>query len=392
MSQASTYSSGSHWLVRKQHQFRTMALAGMFTTVVLNLWGQPVHMGLWVYLVTQLLIYPHVLLVLAHRAPNPIEREIQHLLLDAFSLGLCAAVLGLPSFLTFVMVMGTSLNSAFNKGWRGSVKSCTAFALGVFTWWATGWLTWVPDANWPSTLFCMSGMLVYVLGMGDVAHIRMRQLRQARLARETSGQALEQANEALREQIEEISRLQEQLREQVHRDPLTGQYNRRYLDATLQREMRRCARESAPLSLLMMDIDHFKSVNDTHGHLVGDEVLRQIGLILATHARSHDVVCRYGGEEFLLMLPQLPLTQALQRAEQLRRVVQQHAFLTDGGDIHVTLSVGVAAFPENGQTVDELLRNADHALYQAKREGRNRVVQAADLAPATPTQALPPLT
>jgi diguanylate cyclase (GGDEF)-like protein len=305
-----------------------------------------------------------------------VARELLHLRVDAFALGLCAAVLGLPTLFSFAVAIGALFNSAVNQGWRGSGQAGLAFVVGALAWWATGRFTWQPDSNWPSTLFCLATLTLYLLAMGNVARIRIGQLRQARLALEESTQALGSANDALKLRLEDINRLQEQLREQAHRDPLTGQYNRRYLDTTLQREMIKAAREQLPITLLMVDIDHFKAINDTHGHPVGDEVLRQIGLILATHARSHDVVCRYGGEEFLLLLPQLPSTQALQRAEQLRRSAKTHVFSTEAGDIRVTLSVGVATYPDHGQTVDELLRSADHALYQAKREGRNRVVQA----------------
>jgi len=364
------------WLVRKHHQFRCLSFVAALVAVALHLRSTPVSLGLWAYLVVQLLVYPHALMALVRRAPDPVARELKHLLVDAYCLGLCAAVLGLPTWLSFAMGMAALFNNTLNKGWRGSVTASIAFGLGMLTWWATDAFLWRPHTDWPTTLFCMVGLLVYVLGIGDVAQIRMSQLRRLRQEREVSALAMEQANEALRTQLDEINRLQDQLREQAHRDPLTGQYNRRYLDTTLQRELLRCAREESPISLLMVDIDHFKTINDTHGHPVGDEVLRQMGLILATHARAHDVVCRYGGEEFLLMLPQLPLTQALQRAEQLRRAVQNHAFLTAGGEIAITMSVGVASYPEHGHTVDELLRNTDHALYQAKREGRNRVVQA----------------
>jgi diguanylate cyclase len=368
------------WLVRKHHQLRSLSFVAVFGTVVLHFGGQPVGTAMWAYLIAQLLLYPHLMLVLACRAPDPVARELLHLRVDAFALGLCAALLGLPTLFSFAVAIGALFNSAVNQGWRGSGQAGLAFVAGALTWWATGRFTWQPDSNWPSTLFCLATLTLYLLTMGNVARIRIGQLRQARLALEESTQALGSANEALKLRLDDINRLQEQLREQAHRDPLTGQYNRRYLDTTLQREMLRAAREQLPITLLMVDIDHFKAINDTHGHPVGDEVLRQIGLILATHARSHDVVCRYGGEEFLVLLPQLPSALALQRAEQLRRSAKTHVFSTEAGDIRVTLSVGVATYPDHGQTVDELLRSADHALYQAKREGRNRVVQAQILA------------
>lgn len=364
------------WLLYKHHQFRSLSFAAVLVAVALHLYGKPVHPALWVYLGLQLLVYPHVMLAMARRAPHPIAREMQHLSVDAFALGFCAAVLGLPAWPSFAMAMATTFNSAFNKGWRGSASAGLAFALGAGIWMWLGAWEWQPHTDWPATVFCMVGLLVYVLSLGDVAHIRIGQLRRTRQDREETARALQEANEALRQQLAQINRLQDQLREQAHRDPLTGQYNRRYFDTTLQRELLRCQRDGAPLSVLMVDIDHFKTVNDTHGHPVGDEVLRQVGLLLASHARAHDVVCRYGGEEFVLMLPQLPPTQALQRAEQLRSAVQNHGFVTERGTLHITLSVGVASFPQHGRTPEALLHQADQALYQAKHNGRNQVQQA----------------
>lgn len=364
------------WLVRKHHQMRTLSFVAVFVTVVLHLWQQPVSSVMWAYLVTQFLLYPQVMLLLAGCATDPVARELHHLRVDAYALGLCAAILGMPTWFSFAVVMAALFNSTVNQGWRGCGLAGLAFAAGALTWWATGNFNWRPHGNWASVWFGWSMLTLYFLNMGNVSRIRIGQLRQAKLALQQTTHALGQANEVLKQRLEDINRLQDQLREQAHRDPLTGQYNRRYLDTTLQREMLKAAREQLPVTLLMVDIDHFKTINDSHGHPVGDEVLRQMGLILATHARSHDVVCRYGGEEFLLMLPQLPAPQALHRAEQLRRAAKVHVFSTEAGDIHVTLSVGVATYPENGQTVDELLRSADHALYQAKREGRDRVVQA----------------
>lgn len=184
---------------------------------------------------------------------------------------------------------------------------------------------------------------------------------------------LRESNRQLQIQLEEIGRLQAALQEQAIRDGLTGLYNRRYLDETLEREAARARREGSPLSLVMIDIDHFKRVNDTFGHQLGDEALRQLAATLAADVRIEDVACRYGGEEFLILLPNMPLSAAAARAEAWRRKVEGLVVRHDGNDVRISISVGVAACPEHGSTPDELTRCADQALYVAKAGGRNRV-------------------
>jgi len=171
---------------------------------------------------------------------------------------------------------------------------------------------------------------------------------------------------------EEVLKLQEQLREQALHDPLTGLYNRRYLDESMGREMIRAERYGRPIGIVMCDIDHFKVVNDTYGHLVGDEILRIFAELLKKNSRGSDIVCRFGGEEFLLLLPDMPPDIAYQRAEKLR--ISLAALPIGKEAIRVTASFGVAAFPENGKTQDALIHAADVAMYQAKEAGRNRVV------------------
>jgi diguanylate cyclase (GGDEF)-like protein len=144
----------------------------------------------------------------------------------------------------------------------------------------------------------------------------------------------------------------------------------------MERELARCQRESQPLSLLVMDIDHFKRINDEHGHPAGDEVLRQVAQMLSAQARSSDVVCRYGGEEYLVLLPNMTARTALVRAEQYRSQLQSMAIPFNGDALHVTLSIGMASYPKHGHTVHDLIRLADAALYQAKQAGRNRVLEA----------------
>ncbi len=159
-------------------------------------------------------------------------------------------------------------------------------------------------------------------------------------------------------------------------DGLTGLYVHRYLQERLEEEVRRAVRYSAPLGFLMMDIDFFKKYNDTFGHLAGDEVLKRVARILAAHAEGSDIVARYGGEEFALILPNQAKELALKKAEAIRRAVESEPFTFEGQAARVTISCGVAAFPQDAMTKKGLIDRADQALYQAKAKGRNVVVTA----------------
>jgi diguanylate cyclase (GGDEF)-like protein/PAS domain S-box-containing protein len=182
-------------------------------------------------------------------------------------------------------------------------------------------------------------------------------------------------------------RLREALRTQSIRDPLTGLYNRRYLEEMLDRETRRAMRAKQALGVLMLDLDHFKKFNDTYGHDAGDTVLRESGTLLANSIRGEDIVCRFGGEEFVVILPTANLNSACARAEHLRSRMRERTVLHQGQSLGmVTVSVGVAALPEHGTSPKELLEAADTALYRAKREGRDRVV-GAELPQACEAQA-----
>lgn len=181
--------------------------------------------------------------------------------------------------------------------------------------------------------------------------------------------------------VEQISlglanlRLRDALRDQSIRDPLTGLFNRRYVEESLEREIARATRTATPVALLILDLDHFKTMNDTYGHGAGDRLLRELGAILRLRSRTEDVAARYGGEEFLLMLPGMDKIAAVQRAEELRVIISDIQLIDAGADLpHVTVSIGVATYPDHGCTVDDLLRSADKALYRAKNAGRDRVV------------------
>ena len=175
--------------------------------------------------------------------------------------------------------------------------------------------------------------------------------------------------------ITDRNRMQAALREQAIRDPLTGLFNRRYLDETLPRELIRCQRSGEPLAVAMLDLDYFKHFNDVYGHEAGDKVLERVGLTLRDSLRASDMACRYGGEELTVVMPGSSLDDAWTRLDTLRQTIRQlHLRYRDGELPAITVSIGVTAAAAGETDATALLGRADAALYQAKERGRNRVV------------------
>jgi len=159
------------------------------------------------------------------------------------------------------------------------------------------------------------------------------------------------------------------------RDALSGAMNKRYLLESLRREVARAVRQQQALSVLMLDIDHFKSVNDNHGHLIGDEVIREFGTRMLSGCREDDLLARYGGEEFCLVLSLTAREAALQIAERNREVIGSTPFTTTAGPLSITVSFGISCLnPDTPETAEDLIRRADAKLYEAKRSGRNCVI------------------
>jgi diguanylate cyclase len=358
--------SSVHWAVRMNYRNRTGC-----SVIILCLLGLQMHaLGsaswLWILAALQFLAYPPLIYQLALRDPHPMRTETWGMRLDALFLGLWTGGLYFPLWIAVAFWACSTLHPIVFRGPRGFIDSALMQMAGAAVGYAlTGGKVQL-ETSAAVTLLSIVFLLVYLLVLTMDAYRRAASLAEVR-------RELRQSQQALLQRLTEIESLQGQLSEQANRDPLTGLYNRRFLDASLERELAVAARTNQALSVLLLDIDHFKVINDGFGHSAGDEVLRQTGLLLLSLSRKSDLCCRYGGEEFLLLMPQTSLTQAQAHAEKLRNAMQTQTVQYGAHDISTTVSIGLASFPESALSADALINGADHALYAAKRGGRNRV-------------------
>lgn len=189
---------------------------------------------------------------------------------------------------------------------------------------------------------------------------------------------IEEANAELTRQLSKNQALRDQLEQQAIRDGLTQLYNRRYFEETISAEFAKARRSGSPLSIILLDIDHFKGINDTYGHLAGDCALRTFARILQQQVRKSDIACRYGGEEFVIALPNMPLEEACKRADSIRRIFKGTLLEFEGHCFNATVSIGVGTVPDVSgihtlTQSDQLLQKIDQALYRAKKNGRDRI-------------------
>ena len=215
-----------------------------------------------------------------------------------------------------------------------------------------------------------------IIAQGETLGLLYLETQTESALRETKQQLAQTLSEQLGLAIANLN-LRETLHRQSIRDPLTGLFNRRYLQESFEQAIARSQRTKEPIGVILLDIDHFKSFNDTYGHEFGDQVLQRISDLLTRHCRASDVPCRYGGEEMMLLLPGCSLDITSDRAEALRVAITQEALHYQGQTISsISASFGVAAFPQQGTTASAVIQSADAALYRAKAAGRNCVITA----------------
>jgi diguanylate cyclase (GGDEF)-like protein len=367
-----------HWVLANSYRVRVAAFLLAGVPIGLHMWPWKHGLLLWALFVLQFLVYPHAVQWLTRRTPGPVATERNNLIIDSAIFGAWAAGLGFPLWISVALFLATLLSHTITRGLAGVVICFIAVSSGALASTTVIAFHVSSDTAGLVTLASIVGLAIYMSLMGIEFFTYIRQLHEVKSAVDRQKSTLEEANAALHSQIDKIHDLQEKLREQANRDSLTGLFNRRYLEGTLERELARGRREAAPLTMLLLDIDHFKLVNDTYGHQAGDEVLRAFGALLAEHARTEDIVCRYGGEEFLMVMPKMSLVIARERAAALLKLVQNQTVSFGELRIRITTSIGIAAIPEHSDTAEGLIRCADEALYLAKRNGRNRVVAFGD--------------
>ena len=377
-------STTHHWMVVNSYRVRMASFVLFGLPIGLHMLPRGPGPGIWALFVLQFLIYPQVMHWRTRKSANPMRTELNNLIVDSVVCGAWAGGLGFPLWIGVVMFLASLLTHTINRGIPGILICPMAFFSGALA--STAGIAFhvSSDTDGLVTLFSIIGLVVYLSLMGIEFFTHIRQLRDVQHTLDSQKKTLEEANAALHDQIGKIRDLQEKLHDQANRDSLTGLFNRRYLEGTLERELARCRREGAPLSMLLLDVDHFKLVNDAYGHQAGDEVLRVVGRMLQEHARVEDIVCRYGGEEFLLVMPKMPLAIARERAAQLLEIFQGTSVSFNDMSIRITTSIGIAASPDHADSTEGLIRYADQALYQAKRAGRNRVMAFGDSLPRDP--------
>lgn len=374
-----------HWAVHMNHRNRTWGFLMLWLLVAMHLAGQPTTWQQWILLSLTYLVYPQVAWLVARNASKPLQQELLNMRLDSLLCGIWTAALHFPLWIAFTLFISVAVSLTLFHGLRGLIESTLSWLLGAAI--VVVWIGWrfQPDTEWAVTRTALIAISAYLLVMALDSYQRSMKLHQTR-------QLLKSSERHLQQQLQEISELQTMLKEQALHDPLTGLYNRHRLTEVLSRESTRCGRNGQPLSLVMIDVDHFKVVNDRLGHQIGDEVLRQMATLLQTNTRASDWCFRYGGEEFLLILPETGIDDAWQKIDALRQDLAARPLLCHEVQVSLTFSAGLACFPMHGTDMSTLISSADKALYRAKNQGRNRVLAFIEFLPpaaSPPAQTVP---
>lgn len=313
------------------------------------LWEQQAHWGFWLVLLLSGLVWPHMAFPLARRSRNPYRAELRNLMLDSANGGVWIAVMGFNLVPSAVLVSMLAMDKISVGGVpflaRCIFAQATAIAVVGFGLAATGNFELRLASSIPVVVASLPLLICYPIVVGMTAHRLARRVRRQNLT----------------------------LAALSSTDGLTTLLNRMHWEKAVAAEFARCRRIGHASSVMMLDIDHFKNINDGHGHLAGDEVIRSVARILRATLRSHDVAARYGGEEFGVVLPGTDVAGARIVAERVRQRVEA-AVLEGKNGIRATISVGIATYSKEDADHSSWIANADDALYLAKAGGRNRVI------------------
>lgn len=356
-----------HWMVQMNHRNRSWAFVAAGIAFALHIYPEGMQGVLWILLALQFYVMPHVLYAVSRRSPDPVRLESRFTLLDALTFGFWCAVVGFAPWITFMCLTGALINPIAFRGPRGLAEGAGAFAGGALLGIVLFGFRFSPETSLLVTGIVCTTLLIYLVSVAMGIHDRA-------LALHKISTKLRSSEASLKEQLERVEVLQEQLREQSLRDPLTQLHNRRFFEPALEREVAAARRSGRALCLVMLDIDHFKQINDRYGHPEGDLVIRGLADMLRSALRVTDFAVRFGGEEFAVLLPDTNLQAGSEKAEQLRRDWAATVIDTGTDSIQSTLSAGVAALEHTDTTSAALLKRADACLYQAKHAGRNRVI------------------
>lgn len=322
-----------------------------FFCVVVGLWPLNPPGWTWALLLTHGFVWPHLAFFLARRAADPLRTEQRNLLFDGFAGGGWAGVMGLNPLPSVIILSMIAMDKIAAGGPHMLVKTLIGQALGI----ALGLLLFAPPLFPPTTptqmLACLPILLIYPMFIGLTCYRVTLQLTQHKRA------------------LAQLSKT----------DSLTGLINHGAWNDLLLREFARCQLSRQAHSLALIDIDYFKRINDSHGHLVGDSILRSLSGLLASHLRPTDKLARYGGDEFCVMLPDTSAAQAQALLERLRQAVE--GFQQPGlPGLSLSLSIGIAPYGAHLGNAEQWLNAADVALYDAKSAGRNRIRLAREAA------------
>ncbi len=361
----------NHWIVQTNYKNRTLLFILLFFTFGVHIAHREVDVLAWLLLTLQFLLYPHLVYWRALVCTAPFKGELHNMMLDGVIFGMWMAALGFPSWISITLLLGTFYNLMVFMGPKGLLPAVGSLCSGALISIGLLGFKFTPNTDVATAVACFLCAFIYLCVMACGVYFHAVRLQETRQRLRRSEQDLKHANQGLQHQINQVHGMQSKLSEQANRDPLTGLFNRRYLDSTIHRELARCQRENLTLSMILIDIDNFKNINDTFGHQAGDEVLKKLASML--RARSSDISSRYGGEEFLMILPSMPLSNAIERAEWVRKTFAESLIPYGDANIQATLSIGISSYPNHAQSPSELIRCADAALYRAKAEGKNCV-------------------